>query len=166
MPVAPDFEAILRSLVESKVRFVLIGGLAMIAQGSANLTRDIDCLYERSPQNIQRIVDALRGSHPKLRTPGDSVAIRWDTEFFKNVLNMTLSTELGPIDLLAEAPGVESFEQLWTASQEMLLFGLTVRVASIDDLIKMKTASGRPKDTEHAMQLRALKKLVEGTKPE
>jgi hypothetical protein len=41
----------------------------------------------------------------------------------------------------------------------MLLFGLPVRVASVDDLIAMKTATGRPKDTEHAMQLRALKKL-------
>ena len=55
MPASPDFEGILRSLSESNVRFVLIGGLAMIAQGSANLTRDIDCLYDRTPENIKRI---------------------------------------------------------------------------------------------------------------
>jgi predicted nucleotidyltransferase len=47
MSASPDFEQALRSLVDSKVRFVLIGGLAMIAQGTANLTRDIDCLYDR-----------------------------------------------------------------------------------------------------------------------
>lgn len=161
MPATPDFEGILRSLVESNVRFVLIGGLAMIAHGSANLTRDIDCLYERSSENIQRIVDGLRASHPKLRTSREAIAFPWDEEFFRNVLNMTLTTDLGSLDLLAEAPGVDDFEQLWRRAREMRLFGLPVRVASIDDLIRMKRATGRPKDAEHAMQLLALKKLIE-----
>ena len=166
MSASPDFEGVLRSLVESKVRFVLIGGLAMIAQGAANLTQDIDCLYDRSAENIQRIVEALRTSHPKLRTLRESVSIVWDAEFFKNVLNVTLSTDMGPVDLLAEAPGVEGFEQLWSRAQEMRLFGFPVRVASIDDLIRMKTATGRPKDIEHAMQLRALKKITQETRLE
>ena len=166
MSASPDFERVLRSLAESNVRFVLIGGLAMIAQGTANLTRDIDCLYDRTPENIRRIVDALRGSQPKLRTPGEPVSISWDTEFFKNVLNVTLSTDLGPVDLLAEAPGVADFEQLWAHSQEMPLFGIPVRVASVEDLIRMKKATGRPKDAQHAMQLEALQKIVEKEKPE
>ena len=50
------------------------------------------------------------------------------------------------------------------SAQEMRLFGLPVRVASIDDLIRMKTATGRLKDNEHAMQLQALKKIVERAK--
>ena len=74
---------------------------------------------------------------------------------------MTLSTDLGPIDLLAEAPGVEGFEALWARSEEMSLFGIPVRVASIDDLIRMKEATGRSKDSQHALQLRALKKIIE-----
>jgi hypothetical protein len=48
----------------------------------------------------------------------------------------------------------------------MRLFGLQVRVASIDDLLAMKLATGRPKDAEHAMQLLALKKILNGTAPE
>jgi predicted nucleotidyltransferase len=164
MSVSPDFEGILRSLVESQVRFVLIGGLAMIAQGSASLTRDIDCLYDRNPENIKKVVAALRSSHPKLRTTGEPVSFTWDPDFFRNVLNVTLSTDMG-LDLLAEAPGVDNFEQLWARAEEMRLFGLPVRVASIDDLIRMKTATGRPKDNEHALQLQALKKIIEGTKP-
>ena len=166
MSASPDFEGVLRRLAESNVRFVLIGGLAMIAQGTANLTLDIDCLYDREPDNIKRIVDALRSSHPKLRTPGEPVPILWEADFFKNVLNVTLSTDLGPVDLLAEAPGVAGFEELWRHSQEMLLFGLNVRVASIDDLIRMKEATGRPKDSQHALQLRALKKVIGEQKPE
>ena len=55
MSASPDFEGVLRRLAESNVRFVLIGGLAMIAQGTANLTLDIDCLYDREPDNIKRI---------------------------------------------------------------------------------------------------------------
>ena len=166
MSASPDFEAVLRSLVDSKVRFVLIGGLAMIAQGSANLTRDVDCFYDRSPENIRKIVDALRGSRPRLRAPKEAIAIPWDTEFFKNVLNVTLITDIGPIDLLADVPGVNTFEELWSQASEMSLFDVSVRVASIDDLVKMKTATGRPKDNEHAMQLRALKKIKEETRQE
>ena len=166
MSAVPDFESVLRQLVQSKVRFVLIGGLAMIARGSANLTRDIDCLYDRDPDNIERMVDALRGSHPKLRTPGEPVPILWDKDFFKNVLNVTLSTDFGPVDLLAEAPGVAGFEELWERSQDMVLFGIRVRVASIDDLIRMKEATGRTKDSQHALQLRALKKILGGQQPE
>jgi hypothetical protein len=161
MSAPPDFEGVLRQLVESNVRFVLIGGLAMIAQGTANLTLDIDCLYDRDPDNIRRMVDALRSSHPKLRTPGEPVPIRWEADFFNNVLNVTLSTDLGPVDLMAEAPGIAGFEELWDHSQELLLFGIRVRVAAIDDLIRMKDATGRPKDTQHALQLRALKKILE-----
>ena len=100
----------------------------MIAQGAANRTRDIDCLSDRSAENIERIVEALEESHPKLRTPRDHVPIVWDTEFFRNVLNVTLSTEWGSIDLLAEVPGVEGFDQLWNQAQEMNLFGVPVRL--------------------------------------
>ena len=163
MSASPDFEAVLRSLVGSKVRFVLIGGLAMVAQGSANLTRDVDCFYDRSPENIRRIVEALRASRPRLRAPKEAIAVPWDAEFFRNVLNVTLITDMGPVDLLAEVPGVNGFEELWSRAQEMPLFGVAVRVASIDDLVRMKTATGRPKDNEHAMQLRALKKIKEET---
>jgi hypothetical protein len=138
----------------------------MIAQGSANLTTDIDFLYARDPANIERIVQALRAIHPKLRTPREPVSISWDTEFFKNVFNMTLTTDMGPVDLLAEAPGVDGFEELWTRSQEIALFGLPVRVATVDDLIKMKLATGRPKDAQHAMQLQALKKILDEGTPE
>lgn len=137
----------------------------MIAQGSANLTSDIDCLYAHSPENIERIVEALREIHPKLRTPREAIPISWDAEFFKNVFNVTLSTDMGPVDLLAEAPGVEGFDELWTRSPEIQLFGLPVRVASVDDLIKMKLATGRPKDAQHAMQLQALKKILDNGTP-
>ena len=160
MPEYPDFEGVLRRLVESNVRFVLIGGLAMIAHGAANLTTDIDCLYARNLSNIENVVRALRTVHPKLRTPHEPISMPWDADFFKNVLNVTLSTDLGPVDLLAEAPGIDGFEELWTRSEEMLLFGLSVRVASIDDLLKMKLATGRPKDKEHALQLQALKRVL------
>jgi hypothetical protein len=79
MAGSPDFEGVLRSLVEAKVRFVLIGGLAMLAQGTANLTGVIDCIYYPDPSNIKRIVEALRDTHPKLRTPGEPIPIVWDT---------------------------------------------------------------------------------------
>ncbi len=49
----PDFSALLRTLEAGGVRFVLIGGLAMIALGSNHVTQDVDIVYARDPENLR-----------------------------------------------------------------------------------------------------------------
>ena len=75
--------------------------------------------------------------------------------------NMTLDTEAAPVDLLAEIPGIESFEALWNRSVETDIYGVMVRVASLDDLIAMKRAANRPKDQSHLYELEAIKRLTD-----
>jgi hypothetical protein len=58
------FDALLRVLSEHGVEFILIGGAAAIAHGSARFTEDLDVVYERSPENLMRIVDALAPYQP------------------------------------------------------------------------------------------------------
>jgi hypothetical protein len=65
-------------------------------------------------------VNALRSSHPKLRTSGESVSIHWDAEFLKNVLNVTLTTDLGPISRYPFLPAL--VHQLRSDSQERRIF--------------------------------------------
>ncbi len=74
--------------------------------------------------------------------------------------NMTLTTDAGSLDLLGEAPGAGPFEELWNRAVVVELDGSPVRVASVDDLIAMKTAAGRPKDKDHVLELRALRELA------
>ena len=51
-----DYRALLVTLVEGEVEFILVGGLAAIAHGSARLTQDVDVVYRRTDVNIDRLV--------------------------------------------------------------------------------------------------------------
>ena len=62
-----NFEATLKVLTEHSVVFVLVGGYAATLHGSAYLTRDLDICYERTPENMERLVSALSPYHPRLR---------------------------------------------------------------------------------------------------
>lgn len=156
----PDFFALLRTLEAGRVRFVLIGGLAMIALGSNHVTQDVDIVYARDPENIAALVQVLKTQHPRLRGAPEDLPFIFDVRTFRNMLNMTLTTDAGSLDLLGEAPGAGSFEELWERAVVVELDGSPVRVASIEDLIAMKTAAGRPKDKDHVLELRALRELV------
>ena len=52
-----DFAALLRMLVSERVEFIVVGGAAAVAHGSARLTADLDIVYQRTPDNINRLVN-------------------------------------------------------------------------------------------------------------
>lgn len=124
-----DFRAAILRLAEANVRYVLIGGLAMIARGATHLTTDIDICYDRT--NVASLVDLLKLYHARLRGVPADLPFILDARTFKNTLNLTLETDIGPIDLLAEPDGVDSFESLWARAEDMEIYGVMVRVASI-----------------------------------
>ncbi len=162
----PDFPNILATLEAAQVRFVLIGGLAMVAHGSAHITVDIDICYARDQENLAALVAALKPSNPHLRGAPEGLPFFFDTRMFANTLNLTLATEAGAVDLLGEVPGVISFDALWERSVVIELEGIAVHVASLDDLIAMKEAAGRPKDQLHALELKALRAVIQGGEAE
>jgi hypothetical protein len=154
-----DAPAILRQLTEGHVEFVLIGGLAMIAQGSAYVTNDLDICYARSPQNIAAVAAAFASLHPYLRGAPAGLPFRFEAPTIQAGLNFTLTTDLGGVDLLGEVSGIGSYEQVLAQSEERAVFGLTIRVLSLDGLIAAKKAAGRSKDQLHLLELEELKKL-------
>jgi len=155
-------------MVESGVRFVVIGGVAMRLQGSSHITDDIDFSYSRDPEGLPGLVSTLNHYHVRLRDFPADLPFFFDLRTLKNSQNLTLVTDVGDIDLLAEPPGVDSFEGLWQRASKMDVSGITVRVASLDDLIAMKRAAGRPKDKQHLLELQDLQQFLrdEATKPE
>ena len=62
-----DFAGVIRTLVDARVDFIIVSGVAATVHGSARLTRDVDVVYARSPENMRRLVDALAPHDPYLR---------------------------------------------------------------------------------------------------
>ena len=72
-------------------------------------------------------------------------------------LNFTLDTDLGPLDLLGEVPGLGTFEHVDAASSELEIGGTRLLVLTLDGLERAKQAAGRPKDLVDLGTIRALK---------
>jgi hypothetical protein len=154
----PRFDPIgvLGTLTEHGVRFVLIGGYAAALRGSPMLTGDIDVCYARDNENLRALSDALEELSATLRgAPSD--IFRLDAATLKAGDHFTFSTKAGPVDCLGTPAGTDGFADLNASATEEDLDGLTVRVASVDDLIRMKLAAGRPQDLIAVEWLSALR---------
>lgn len=145
-PRAPDLRSLLEPLVRHGVNFVLIGGMAGIARGSSYPSYDLDVAYGRDNANVKRLVSALEEIGVRLRGGPDDLPFQLDERTIENGANFTFVTPYGDFDVLADIGGVRSYEELAAASEEKEIFGLPIRVASLDHLIAMKRAANRPKD--------------------
>jgi hypothetical protein len=152
-------EAILRLLAEHQVKYVLVGGLAMRVQGSVYITEDLDICYGRTPENIAAVTAALAPLRPYLRGAPPGPPSRLDVPTVLAGLNFTLTTDQGDVDLLGEVRGIGMYEQVLAQSEERPLFGLSVRVLSLEGLLIAKRTAGRVKDRLHILELEELKKL-------
>lgn len=152
-----DFDKIIRLLVDGGIEFVLIGGLAANAHGSARVTYDLDIVYSRSTENLQKIVESFAPLEPYLRGAPPGLPFRFDEPTLAAGLNFTFKTMLGPIDLLGEALGAGKFDDLKRSAIRVEMYDRHVWCASLEDLIRMKTAAGRPKDFEVLAELHALR---------
>lgn len=153
-----NFEDFLPLLQRAGVEFIVIGGGAGIAHGLARLTYDVDVVYSRTPTNLQRIVDALRDYQPYPRGAPPGLPFLWDALTLKAGMNFTLDTTLGAIDLLGEVTGGGSHEQLLPHTIVREAYGVQVRFVTLEKLVELKRAAGRPKDFEVLSELQALLK--------
>jgi hypothetical protein len=138
------------------VDFILIGGMAAILHGSARVTFDVDVVYLRSRENIQRLADCLAHYKPYFREAPPGLPFTWDTKTIRSGLNFTLTTELGDIDLLGEVAGGERYSDLLSHSLEVEAFGVHFKCVDVRTLIRIKEAAGRAKDREAIAELRVL----------
>jgi predicted nucleotidyltransferase len=151
-----SLEEVLRLMKPQEVRFVVIGGWAAIIHGNARSTNDVDLVYARDGDNIRRLVEALRPWNPYLRGVPPGLPFRWDEATVRAGLNFTLTTDRGDIDLLGEVAGGGTYEQLLPFTQEATAFGIPCRVVTLERLILLKRAAGRPKDLQIIAELQAL----------
>jgi len=106
--------------------------------------------------NLTALVNVLQRLNARLRGTDRPVPFRLDARRLAKGRSFTFATDAGDLDLLAR-PGTDGFEDLVRSAEANDLDGLTVLVTSIDDLIRMKRACGRPKDLIELEVLGALR---------
>lgn len=155
--MAARFEQVAQTLCAGGVRFIVVGGWAAALLGSARTTLDVDVVYSRDQENIRRLAAALAPHSPYLRGAPPGLPFAFDERTIRNGLNFTLMTEtLGDVDFLGEVAGGGTYEQLLPFTEELEVFGLPVRCVTLDRLIKLKRAAGRPKDLEVIAELQTI----------
>jgi hypothetical protein len=148
-----DFAALIPLLVANDVEFIIVGGAAATAHGSARLTLDLDVVYSRDNVNLERIVRALAPSQPYLRGAPPGLPFEWSVETLKKGLNFTLITTLGALDLLGEIVGGGGYDELKPETIKIEVAGAECMCLSLQRLIEVKRAAGRPKDLEAIAEL-------------
>lgn len=138
--------ALLQALADGGVEFVVIGGVAVGLQALLRFTKDLDICYALDQKNLDRLGDVLVDLGAKLRGVPEEVVFVPDGRTLKRTQIPTLTTAKGDIDLLVHPDGAPEYEMLRRNATTMKLADREVQVASIDDLIAMKRAAGRPQD--------------------
>ena len=150
-------EAPLRLLGEYSVDCVIVGGVAAAIHGSLTLTNDLDVCYARDSANLDRLAQALKSVHARLRNAPEGLPFILDAETLKRGLNFTFTTDIGDLDLLGEVRGVGQYEEVLADSLTVELFDHRFAVIDIGKLIVAKRAAGRPKDLIALPELEAIK---------
>jgi hypothetical protein len=145
-PQPPDLHRLLEPLVRHGVDFVLIGGMAGLAQGSSYPSYDLDVIYSRRRDNIARLVAALKELDVRLRGGPPELQFILDERTIENGSNFTFVTPFGDFDVLGDVAGLNGFDAVVEEAEEKEIARLPILVASIDHLIAMKRAANRPKD--------------------
>ena len=157
------FEDFFQSLNDDGVRYVVVGGVAVVLHGHPRMTADIDLVVDLDPVAAGLAIKSLTRMGLRPRVPVDPMGFadpsqrkRWIEEKGMMVFNLYDPDDpLRSVDLFVKLP--IPFDELWSRSKLIDLPSGEVRVASIDDLIKMKKETGRPRDSEDIEALEALR---------
>lgn len=157
-----DIEAVLGALNEKKVRYLVVGGLAVVLHGYLRTTMDLDLVVQLEPENLRKALQALEGLGyqpvapvPLLDFAEPRMRESWIRE--KNMIVFSLWLPDGPVfkvDLFVSEPF--DFEATYRRAVQVDLGRTTARVVALEDLIALKREAGRPQDLA---DLQALERL-------
>jgi hypothetical protein len=153
---ATDFPALIALLSSGKVEHIVVGGVAAGLHGSAHVTFDLDIVYRRTPENLERIAITLAPIRPYLRGAPEGLPFALDAATLARGLNFTLRTDLGDLDLLGEIAGGGTYDQLLVDAEPATFEGHPFQCVSLRRLITLKRAAGRPRDLHIIGELEAL----------
>ncbi|MDD1778939.1 MAG: nucleotidyltransferase family protein [Candidatus Helarchaeota archaeon] len=158
------YEEIFQAFQKEKVKYVLVGGIAVNLLGAMRNTADLDILVEMSDDNLKKIVQILKKQGYKVKQPVDPMKIAdpktrkdWIEKKHMKAFNFYKEDELKEVDIVIESP--VSFEEAERSAVHIKVDNLTLPVISIDKLIEMKQKTGRAVDKLDIGELTKIKKL-------
>ncbi|MGI9036052.1 MAG: hypothetical protein ACR2GD_08445 [Pyrinomonadaceae bacterium] len=154
-----QLEPILKSLTASEVEFVIVGKIAIFLYGWKTIALKLEFCYSRTNENLKKLVAALSEFSPRLRGFPENLPFVFDISTLRSGTNFTFTTDVGDVDLLGEVAGVGNYNDVFKSSECKELFGITVKVLTLEGLIKAKRAAGRTKDLLVLPELEALLEL-------
>jgi Aminoglycoside-2''-adenylyltransferase len=153
-----DLPRILEVLHRNKVAYILIGGLAAVYHGSPFPTEDADITPEMGRRNLDKLATALRELNARVRTDPEPsrIPFRSDGEALAAAETWNLTTDAGDLDVTFEPSGTRGYPDLRHDATQVELYGVSVRIASLADVIRSKQAANRPKDQRVLPTLREI----------
>jgi hypothetical protein len=142
-----DLEKLIENLGKSKIKYILVGGMAAVAHGSPVLTFDLDIVHEKSDANTQKIKDLLISLDAYQRRP-DDLKLKPDFEALQGTGHMLLSTKYGPMDILGAIEKGLGYEELIENIIKIEFHGFEIHVLDLKTLIELKRESKRPEDKQ------------------
>jgi predicted nucleotidyltransferase len=151
----PHFRELLQLLNDFEVRYLIVGGYAIMKYTEPRYTKDLDVWVENSGENSLRVFEALK----KFGAPLESDNITPET-FTRSEITYQIGVAPIRIDILTQITGVE-FSAAWNKRVSGTIFGIPVSFISLDHLMANKQATGRSSDVE---QLKHISKKAESGK--
>jgi hypothetical protein len=155
-----DPERILKALARRRVRYVLVGATAARLQGFPRLTADADITPARDADNLERLSAALRDLEARVYTEAlpEGLPFNCEGKTLARAKIWNLITSAGRLDIIFEPSGTGGYDDLAASAVAYEAFGLEVRAASLQDILRSKLASNRPQDQQDAIVLAELLK--------
>ena len=149
----PNLIDLVHAFDEEKVKYVLIGGMALLVNGGGIVTSDIDLSIAFDRDNLESLARALNQFEPRSR---NGIASKLDLHSFGGEF-VTLFTTAGVVQIINRVQGFSRFSDLLAMSDNLPVNGTHIRVANLDALEIMKSNTGRDKDKPHLDIIRKLK---------
>jgi predicted nucleotidyltransferase len=143
----PHFRELLQVLNDFEVRYLIVGGYAIMKHTEPRYTKDLDVWVEKSAENASRVFSALK----RFGAPVQADGITPET-FSRHEITYQIGVAPIRIDILTQITGVE-FSAAWTRRVGGTIFGIPVSFLSRDDLVANKRATGRSSDLEQLKQI-------------
>jgi len=144
-PPVSDLSSLLKKLRNARVEFILVGGLAAVAQGAPITTFDLDIVHRRTDKNIKRLFKFLQSVNAYQRRPDDKV-ISIDAMDFHGQGHQLLITDLGPLDVLSTIEKKMGYDELLPLAAEIELGGKQIRVLGLESIISLKNDTTDPQE--------------------
>lgn len=142
-----DFEALIKSLTDQNVEYLVVGAHALAFHGVARYTQDLDLWMRRSEENARRLQIAL--TEFGLAIPNAVIA-----ELQKERKFLRFGKEPRRVEILNFLDGCD-FDAAWIRAKHEVLGGVPVSILGLEDYVATKVASGRPKDASDLTLLRS-----------